>query len=361
VTPRCDALPVVADAGDVRQRDELDWTRIADHLRHSLTTGLVLGQLLDVKQFTNGKANLTYLLRFEGRALVLRRPPHGQIAAGAHDMAREARVLDALAPVYDLAPRSVLRCDDLAVCGTGFIVLEYREGVTLSRRPTAAADHGASVRALAEAFVAGVADLHRLDAQRPGLRELGRPDGFVDRQLRGWRRRWEQVATDEFDARVRRTHAALVARRPAPVAPAVVHMDLHLDNVLADPEHLDRPVALLDWDMATLGDPRVDLGILLAYWPDPSDPAPSPRVVHPSIGLMPLPGRAEVVELYRSAGGPDVTGLEWFEAFALWRNVIAIRQLVDRWESGASSDADILRVAAGLEGLLAAAAELVEA
>ena len=271
----------------MRPGDELDWDRLARYLQSHFDD---LGSLVAVRQFPNGAANLTYLLEFAGRRLVIRRPPFGEIAVGAHDMKREYRALSRLWRHYDRAPRAYLLCEDHAVAGADFLVIEYRAGqVVWGRIPPSMAGHQDVARRIGFAVVDAMAELHLLDPGQAGVGDLGRPDGFVDRQLRGWQQRWHAVAPGLMASTspapgndvVAEVGAELAATKPATARSSVLHNDFKIDNCQFDPANPDRVLSVFDWDMATIGDPLVDLGTLLNYWPDPSDD-PGDRPSHPA-------------------------------------------------------------------------------
>ena len=264
--------PELAEATPVRPGEDLDWPKVAAYLKVRLP-GLDGG--LEVLQFPNGSANLTYLLRFGGQPLVLRRPPFGRLAPGAHDMAREYRVLSRLWRAFPPAPRASLLCEDQDIIGATFFVMEFRPGVVIwDEIPEPMRHHADVARRVGFAVVQALADLHQVDYVSCGLADLGRPDGFVARQVRGWRGRWEMVAPGAAEpARPLMLEVAdmLELTLPRPQRTAILHNDLKLDNCQFDPADPDRVHSVFDWDMATLGDPLVDVGTLLNYWPDPAD------------------------------------------------------------------------------------------
>jgi aminoglycoside phosphotransferase (APT) family kinase protein len=327
----------------VRPGDELDWDRMARYLRSNIDG---LGDLVAVRQFLNGAANLTYLLEFASRRLVIRRPPFGVLAVGAHDMKREFRALSRLWQHYDRAPRAFVLCEDHAVAGADFLVIEYRAGqVVWGSIPPAMAEHRDVARRIGFAVVDALAELHLLDPAEAGVTDLGRPEGFVDRQLRGWLARWQAVApalaermgTGPRDV-VAEVGLELAGTRPATARSSVLHNDFKLDNCQFDPANPDRVHSVFDWDMATLGDPLVDLGTLLNYWPDPSDD-PDSRPSHPAgQEQLGLPTRAEVIARYAAKTGADVTSVSWYEAFGCWKTAIVIAQLYHRYLQGDSHD-----------------------
>jgi len=313
-----------------------DWDRLAGYLRANLDG---LGPLEAVWQFPNGSANLTYLLEFAGQRLVVRRPPFGNLAIGAHDMRREYQVLSRLWPHYDRAPRAYLFCADHTVAGADFVVMEYRAGeVVWGSVPPSMTGHPGAARRIGFAVVDALAELHQLAPERADVADLGRPAGFVDRQLAGWLRRWQAVSPEPAPDIVAEVAAKLAATRPQSTRTAIVHNDFKIDNCQFDPADPDRVTSVFDWDMATLGDPLVDVGILLNYWPDPSD-GPHDRPLHPAgQERMGLPARAEVAQHYAAQTGADVSGIAWYEAFGCWKTAIVIAQLHYRYRAGHSQD-----------------------
>lgn len=266
-------------ARPVRPGEELDLERLGSYLREHLdATGGELPASLAVEQFPSGFSNLTYLLRLGDRELVLRRPPFGNRVKSAHDMGREHRVLSALAPVYPLAPRPLLYCDDEAVLGAPFYVMERCRGLILRRQLPPGVELGpATARGLAESFADHLAELHGLDADAAGLGDLGRPEGYVRRQVEGWAERYRRARTHDWRALeevLEWLGAHLAEREAVATGAALVHNDYKYDNMVLDPEDLTRVRALLDWEMCTLGDPLMDLGNSLAYWVEAGDPEP---------------------------------------------------------------------------------------
>ena len=289
----------VVEVAPVRPGEELDWPRLEAYLREHVPG---LEGELGVLQFPNGSANLTYLVRVGERRLVVRRPPFGRLAPGAHDMRREFRAVDALSRHFDRAPHAYAFCDDHDVIGSDFLVVEYRQGVVVwDHVPESMASHEDAGRRIGFAVVDALADLHLLDPVAVGLGDLGRPDGFVERQVSGWRTRWDLVDTQRVP-QMAVVGARLAATMPAGATQAsILHNDYKIDNCQFDPIDPDRVTSIFDWDMATLGEPLVDLGVLLNYWPDPTD-VDGARPLHvPGLEHMGLPSRREVVAALRRA------------------------------------------------------------
>ena len=358
-----DATTDAPEVAPVRAGEELDRKALDAWLRPRLAEALgdVEGSL-EILQFPNGSANLTYLLRVGALELVLRRPPMGQVAPGAHDMRREFKVLSRLWRHFDRAPRAYLLCDDPAILGADFFVMERRRGdVVRTAIPCAMSAHRDVGRRIGFALVDAMAELHGLDPAACELDDLGRPGGFVERQLDGWAKRWQLARFEDSPAEVDARHARLARRVPRMSRVSIVHNDLKLDNCQFDPANPDRVVSIFDWDMTTLGDPLVDLGTLLNYWPDPADQEAAQRVSHPGLRAMGLPARAEVVTHYAQRTGADVASVWWWEAFALWKTVVVVQQLHRRWVRGESHDPRMAHIADRMPFLIAAARQVLDA
>jgi aminoglycoside phosphotransferase (APT) family kinase protein len=358
VNPYRDEAP--PELAGVRSGEDLDWKRIEGYLRENLPADLgTLGDF-EVLQFPHGAANLTYLIRFGARELVLRRPPFGTIAPGAHDMKREFKVLSRLWRVFDRAPQAYLFCNDPEIAGADFFVMERKQGeVIRGVIPETMRDHKDVGRRIGFALVDAMADFHRVDPELCDLGDLGRPDGFVERQVKGWKKRWDLVAAEAHDEAMCAVHRRLEASIPAAQRVAFVHNDLKLDNCMFDPSDPDRVIAIFDWDMTTLGDPLIDLGTLLNYWPEEGDPEGG-RVGHDGMSRMGLPKRAELIARYGERAGLDVSQARWYEAFAYWKTAVVAQQLYFRWAQGDSTDERMATMGDGIGSLIAFASGLLE-
>ena len=357
----------------MRPGERLDWAALEAWLRPRLAEVLPgAAGPLDVLQLPNGSANLTYLLRVGDHELVLRRPPMGQIAPGAHDMKREFKVLSRLWRRFDRAPSAYVFCDDHAVLGADFFVMERRRGeVVRAELPASMRAHRDVGRRIGFALVDAMAELHTLDPAACDLGDLGKPEGFVERQVSGWAKRWDLAKFDDSPATpaagtlpaaamlMDELHRRLVESMPALSRVSIVHNDLKLDNCQFDPANPDRVTSIFDWDMTTLGDPLIDLGTLLNYWPDPSDPPEAQRASYPSLTRMGLATRAEITARYAAQTGVDVAAVRWWEAFALWKTVVVVQQLHRRWVRGESTDPRMERIADRIPSLIAAARVLL--
>jgi len=333
---------VHSNTREVRPTEQLDWTALASYLRlqlpYRVTPGLDLSRDPEVTQFPGGHSNLTYLARFGGGELVVRRPPLGPVAPTAHDMAREYRWLAALHPIFPLAPRPYLLCEDPHVIGAVFYVMERRRGIVIRQEePLGLANRPDERRRVSEALVDTLADLHTVDASTGPLAALGRPAGFVARQVRGWTERWQRSKTAEV-AEMEALAGWLAGRVPPdPVEPTVVHGDFKLDNLLLDPLDLGRLVAVLDWEMCALGDPLVDLGILLAYWA-PTAPPEQRDALTTVAGRPGYLARQEIIDRYAARSGRDVSAIGFYETFALFKIAVVIQQIYFRYVRGQTDD-----------------------
>jgi aminoglycoside phosphotransferase (APT) family kinase protein len=258
------------DTIEVRQDEQLDESKVAAFLRGKLPG---TEKPLRVRQFGGGAANLTYLLDYGEHEYVLRRPPLGPVAKSAHDMGREFRVLSVLYKVFPYAPRAFLYCDDIDIVGAPFFIMERRQGqVVRHTMPEAYAHIPDAGRRMSAALVDALAQFHAVDYEAIGLRDLGKPAGFVKRQIDGWYRRWQAAKAEEVPE-MDTIYAWLNKNQPKTTHFSLLHNDYKLDNVMWSTEDPGRLVAIFDWDMCTLGDPLSDLGALLCYWTQPDDPA----------------------------------------------------------------------------------------
>jgi aminoglycoside phosphotransferase (APT) family kinase protein len=328
--------PRLDEAGEVREEERLDGER----LRPILATALPgAAGPITVRQFRQGHSNLTYLVAVGGREAVLRRGPFGARVKTAHDMGREWRLLSALQGVYPRAPRPLAFCEDEAVLGAPFYLMERVSGVILRGDGSGSglALGPEVVRATSTALVDNLAELHAVDLARTGLGALGRPDGYVERQVKGWTERYQAARTD--DVPEIEAAAAWAARHlPAAGGAALVHNDYKYDNVVLDPADLTRVVAVLDWEMATIGDPLMDLGTTLGYWTDPGD---SPLLKARAFGPTHLPGslsRREVVARYAERSGRAVDDVLFHYVFALFKLAVIIQQIYRRYVDGHTHD-----------------------
>jgi len=319
----------------IRPGEELPLDRLSAYLRQHFPA---VGSPLVVEQFPHGHSNLTYLVRSGDQEWVLRRPPFGNVVATAHDMSREYRILSRLNAVYPSAPRPELFCDDDSIIGAPFYLMERRHGVILRKAlPPAFTIDSDLARRMSCALIDHLAALHAIDSASAGLNELGRPDGYVQRQVAGWTKRYVQAQTSQVPA-MDRLAAWLAQNQPAESAAAVIHNDYKYDNVMLAEDDLTQIVAVLDWEMATIGDPLMDLGTTLAYWVEVTDPAP---LRHAAFGPTALPGsltRRELVDRYELQTGHAVRNVEFYYCFGLFKLAVIVQQIYARFARGNTSD-----------------------
>ena len=351
------AAELIAERPDER----LDTTRLEPYLRAHLPGA---AGRLSVAQFHGGKANLTYLLRFGDAEFVLRRPPLGPILPGAHDMRREHRVLSVLHRRFPLAPQSLLLCEDEIIIGAVFIVEERRHGFVIRDDiPAEFAGQPELNRRVGLALVDALADLHRVDPVEIGLDGLGRVEGYLERQLSGWTRRWEASLGGPEETGSRDGMAPvldwLARALPRERAGALLHNDYRLDNCLlhiADPARI---VAVLDWDMCTQGDPLADLGYVLNYWVEPGDDPAWREIASMPTWRDGFPSRAETVARYAERTGSDIGDVLWYQAFAAFKLAVIIQQIYIRYVRGQTQDARFATYATRVLGLAKKARALI--
>ncbi|HYJ46855.1 MAG TPA: phosphotransferase family protein, partial [Pyrinomonadaceae bacterium] len=284
-------------------------------------------------------SNLTYLLRVGERELVLRRPPVGARVKTAHDMGREYRILQHLYPVYQKVPRPLLFCEDESVIGAPFYLMERVTGVILrARLPEGLTLSTAAMRRLSESFVENLAEIHEVDYRAAGLGELGQPAGYVSRQIEGWTKRYYNARTDNVPE-VERLAAWLKGNAPPDSErSALIHNDYKYDNIVLAPDDLSSVIAVLDWEMATIGNPLMDLGTTLGYWVDMDDPA---WWRAQGFGLTTLPGnltRREVIEYYARLSGREIADAVFYYAYGLLKIAVIVQQIYYRYRQGLTKD-----------------------
>jgi aminoglycoside phosphotransferase (APT) family kinase protein len=316
----------------VRPGEALPVDRLETYLKDTLTG---MDGPLTIAQYPSGASNLTYRITCGERYLVLRRPPFGTKAATAHDMGREYKVLSALSAHWPYAPRPLKYCDDADVIGSPFYLMEHCQGIILRREiPAGILDSPAKVRALFERFVEILVELHTLDYAAIGLEDLGKPQGYVERQVHGWCKRFRAARTPDMPD-CEEIMAWLGEKMPAESARAgIIHNDYKFDNIVLDSEDPQRIIAVLDWEMTTIGDPLMDLGSTLGYWVEATDP-PERHLVR----TMPThhPGalsRREFVDLYGHLSGLKMEDFDFYYCFGLFRLIVIIQQIYYRYYHG---------------------------
>lgn len=323
------------DTIQVRPDEQFDVTKLAEYLRGQLPGS---EHPLTVRQFGGGAANLTYLLDYGTHEYVLRRPPLGPVAKSAHDMSREYRVLSRLYQAFPYAPRAFLYCDDRDIIGADFFVMERRRGVVVRRSlPPEFTGMPDAPRRMSEALVDALAEFHAVDYEAIGLSDLGKPAGFIERQVEGWYKRWLAARTAELPE-METVYHWLRDNLPQTTQFSLVHNDYKLDNVMLAADDPGQIVAIFDWDMCTLGDPLSDLGALLTYWTEPDDPPYLQAAAMMPVGDVGFLRRAELVERYAAKSGRSVSDIRFYHALGVFRVVVIIAQIYIRYARGQTQD-----------------------
>jgi aminoglycoside phosphotransferase (APT) family kinase protein len=349
---------LIDQPGPVREGEQLELDRLEPYLRKHFS---VASAPIEVKQFPRGYSNLTYLVRLGEREMVLRRSPFGNPVKGAHDMAREYRILSGLSDMYPLAPRPYLLCEDETVLGATFYVMERRRGVILRKSlPPGVVLEPNAFRRLSQSFIDNLALLHALDYHAAGLGDLGRPEGFIQRQVQGWTERYRRAQTEDHEG-MDRTSQWLAANMPPDCGASLIHNDYKYDNLILDIHDLTRIVAVLDWEMTTLGDPLMDLGCTLAYWVNADD---APCLQQTAFGPTNLPGsmtRRELVQRYAEASGRDVPDMLFYYVYGLFKLAVIVQQIYARYVQGHTRDARFERLNEIVAALAISAVRAVDA
>lgn len=306
------------------------------------------------ERIPGGKSNLTFFVRSPAGEVVLRRPPLGHVLPTAHDMGREVRVLRALAGTDVPVPQVLLHETDDRLLGQPFYVMRKVDGhVAREGFPPGYADEPEQRRAIGEAVVDTLVAIHSVDWRAVGLGEHGRPDGFLERQLRRWLGQWEAAKAQELPA-LDALASALRERLPVSPPPALVHGDYRLDNTLLAPDEPGGIAAVLDWELSTIGDPLVDLGLMLVYHAEAADDPAHGSGLPVATVLPGYPSRADVIECYAVRSGRDLEALPWYVAFGAFKIAVVIAGVVMRAKAGAMGDETL----AGAEERLPALVEL---
>ncbi len=319
----------------VRKGEELDAARLEAYLRDHLPD---LAAPLTIEQFPGGHSNLTYALRSGDREWVLRRPPFGPEIKTAHDMGREFRILSGLIRQYPKVPRPIVFCEDRAVMGAPFYVMERVRGVILRQKNAGELALSPDLaRRMSESLIDNLAAIHAVDLDAAGLADAGKPAGYVERQVKGWTDRYAKSKTDDIPE-IERAARWLAERMPPESGAALIHNDYKYDNVVLDPDDLTNIVAVLDWEMATLGDPWMDLGTSLSLWVDRDDPEPlqmaafGPTLVEGGLD------RVGVVERYAKASGRAIDDPLYYFVYGLFKMAVVLQQIYKRYVTGFSKD-----------------------
>lgn len=321
---------------NVREGEDFDLEAVERYLRAHVDD--VPEGDLEVSQFPSGASNLTYLLKVGDWEGVLRRPPLGPVPPKAHDMGRESGILKKLNAVYPLAPKPYFFCEDESVIGAPFYVMERRKGVVLDESfPDGIEPDENLCRGVSRTVVDTLVQLHAVDVEEAGLGDLGRPEGFLERQTEGWISRYEKAKTEEI-REVEPLTEWLARDIPESPPPAIIHNDYKLNNLVLDPGDLTHVRAVLDWEMATVGDPLFDLAVSLSYWIEADDPDEL-KAVMPTVTVTPgFMSRRELIDLYAEESGRDLSEMHWYVVFGYFKLAGILQQIYARWKKGQTTD-----------------------
>ena len=323
------------DTKPIRQGEELNAENLSQFLLENLN---VETDKIEISQFPGGSSNLTYCVKIGVEEYVLRRPPFGNQVKSAHDMSREFNVLSKLSEVYQPAPKPLIYCADEAVIGSEFYLMERRNGLIIrGKSPDILANSPDLRRKVVESFIENLVELHSLDYKKIGLENLGKPEGYAARQVTGWTKRYFNAKTDEH-FELEKSIEWLNANIPESHGAALIHNDYKFDNVMLNPTDLTGIIAVLDWEMTTIGEPLMDLGSTLAYWMskesgnDLLNMPFNPRVLMENIS------RKKLVEIYEEKSGVKVSDIVFYYVFGTFKLAVIAQQIYFRFAKGFTQD-----------------------
>ncbi|HOP63725.1 MAG TPA: phosphotransferase family protein [Spirochaetota bacterium] len=347
----------IDEAKEIRNGEQLDVRKLEVFLKDSISG---LDGEVTVKQFPSGFSNLTYYLKIGEREMVLRRPPFGKKAKTAHDMSREFRILSALKPVYPYCPEPYLYCEDESVIGSPFYVMQKFNGVILRRDfPKEITPDAADAEKLSRNLIGVLCELHAIDYDKIGFGNFGKPEGYVERQVKGWTQRYIDSKTDDapdFETVMK----WLVDNMPPDTgSPSIIHNDYKFDNVVLNPQNILEITGVLDWEMATIGDPLMDLGNSLAYWVNRTDTPEQQMMRQMPTNLEGMLSRKEQVALYSKLTGRPVDSFYYYYCFGLFRLAVIGQQIYYRYYHGQTSDERFKLIIYGVKALEKAALNVI--
>lgn len=328
-------MSVLDQSGNIREGEELDLAKIDAYMK-SIVTGLE-GEV-EVTQFPGGASNLTYQIAYGEKAFILRRPPFGKIAKGAHDMLREANIMKALNPVYPYVPDIIDICEDESILGCHFYLMEKLTGIIPRQNmPKELALSESDTRNMCMSVVDKFIELHQVNVKGTELEALGKGSGYVERQIMGWSDRYVKSMTDDA------TDFASVmdwlkSNMPKDVAQVLIHNDFRLDNVVLDAQDTSHVIGVLDWEMATIGDPLMDLGNSLAYWIQADDEPQFQMMRRQPTHLKGMLTRQEVIDYYLEKTGYQIDSFVFYEVYGLFRLAVIMQQIYYRFYHGQTKD-----------------------
>jgi aminoglycoside phosphotransferase (APT) family kinase protein len=292
----------------------------------------------EFSRFAGGLANRNYLVMVDGNRTVLRMPPPGELPPGAHDMVREHRVMSALSQALSLVPRSIYLCQDRSVLGVPFQLIEFRPGVVIHGTHLGQFEDRPRIgEELSQMMIETLAKIHAVDPKSVGLADFGKPEGFTARAIEGWVKRASRVTDSAVSSLVDELATWMHSRKPIEQKPTLLHCDFKLDNCILDPISL-QPVAVIDWDMGTHGDPLFDLATMISYWAEPNDPPCMQKLAQMPTARTGFASRREVIERYTALSGVRMDSFGLFRTLAVFKLGVVFLQLHERWRAGGIAD-----------------------
>lgn len=330
-------MSIIDQPISVRKGEELDELRLRGHLAQHLDE-FDDNQTIEIEQFPGGHSNLTYLLTQGDQEFVLRKAPIGSTVKSAHDMSREYNVLSKLGPEYSKAPTPVYLCEKESILGSSFYLVERIRGLILRKDfPDTLAHSAEDHRQMCHSLINTLSELHQFDYEKLGLLKLGRPQGYTKRQVQGWSQRYQKAKTDSI-ADVDLVGKWLSENIPPENQGTLIHNDFKFDNLVLAPDNKREVVGILDWEMATLGDPLMDLGTALSYWIQADDPALLHNFRFAPTHLDGMLSRTELAEAYNQATGRSIEHILFYYVFGLFKSVGIVQQIYYRYHQGLTSD-----------------------
>ena len=312
------------------------------------------------KQFAAGFGNLNYLITFNGRTAVLRRPPMGPLAPGSNDMLREGKILRCLSPSFPLAPRCLFLGEDVKVLGNPFLIMDYRPGIVIgSNLPEMWASDASVTKKVTGHLLEILIELHNISPNEIGLSKLGRPEGYLERTANGWFKRAQIMWPAELPKTVHYIMSWLEDNKVAEQAPVLLHNDFKLDNIIFNPKNLS-PVALIDWDLGTRGDPLWDLAVLLSYWAEPNDPKPMLQLGQMPTASIGFARRQDIIDIYASKSGRDVANIKYYRVLAQFRLAVVFKQIFEKYKEQENLTSNVSRFDSLSLGLLEFAVQVAK-
>lgn len=327
--------------------EEINWNELEEFLKRKIPE--LADHQLTVKQFTAGYSNLTYLLSFGDNEMVLRRPPFGYIPPRAHDMKREFNILAKINPIFPLAPKPMIYESDPNIMDKHFYIMEKKHGVVLDDSiPECYHSQDNVGEQVSTTFINTLVQLHDIDYKQAGLDNVGKPEGYLKRQVEGWSKRYEQSKTDELPI-IDDLVPWLLNNVPNSPKPTIVHNDFKLNNMMFSASNPNKVVGIFDWEMCTIGDPLVDLGLAIAYWTELGDAETGLTTVTDQPGFL---SRLELINLYAKHSGRDVSNINYYVTFAFFKTAVVLQQLYYRWKIGELKDNRFEHLTIGIFNLL---------